>query len=295
VITADRLVITYRDALIWGGRHGLLDVVSISAFDDASALENASGEKALTLTKLLLAAALLLSALWRPGPANAESCRLALVLAFDVSISVDEREDRLQREGAAEALLSPEIARALFAAPGAVAMYAFEWSSHGDQKMMLDWTAISSPDDLARAAAIIAASQRSRADLPTGIGEALGHAITALRHGPDCPLRTIDVSGDGVNNDGYSPEIAYRAFDFSGVTVNGLAVQGAETQSEAELIDYYQSEVLHGPGAFLEVADGYDDYARAMRRKLFREVSELTLSMADPARFVTGYEGINTQ
>jgi hypothetical protein len=237
----------------------------------------------------------LLFAFWRPDPANSASCRLKLVLALDISSSVDEQEDRLQRDGVANALLSPDVARAFFAGPGAVAIYAFEWSSHGNQTSLLPWSVVNTPDDLALAAAAIAGSPRSRVDMPTGVGLALGHAITALRHGPDCVLKTIDVSGDGINNDGYSPAIAFRSFDFGGVTVNGLAVLGAETESEARLIDFYRSEVVHGPGAFLEVADGYNDYARAMGRKLFREVSEQNVSMADPARLTTGYDGISTQ
>jgi hypothetical protein len=237
----------------------------------------------------------LLVGFWRPEPANSASCRLALVLALDISISVDEREDRLQRQGVANALLSPDVARAFFAAPGAIAIYAFEWSSHGEQKSLLPWSVVNTPDDLALAAATIAGSPRSRVDMPTGVGEALGYASMALQHGPNCIAKTVDVSGDGVNNDGYSPAIAYRAFDFGGVTVNGLAVLGAETQGEAQLIDFYRSEVLHGPGSFLEVADGYDDYTRAMRRKLFREVSEPTVSMVDPVWLTIGSEGITTR
>jgi Protein of unknown function (DUF1194) len=239
--------------------------------------------------------AVLLVGFWRPEPAHAASCRLALVLGLDISISVDEREDRLQRQGVANALLAPDVARAFFSAPGAIALYAFEWSSHGEQTSLLPWSVVTTPDDLARAAATIAGSHRSRIDMPTGVGEALGYASMALRHGPNCIVRTIDISGDGVNNDGYSPAVAYREFDFGGVTVNGLAVLGAETQSETKLIDFYRSEVLHGPGAFLEVADGYDDFARAMRRKLFREVSEPTVSMADPTRLAHGSEGIGTR
>jgi hypothetical protein len=234
----------------------------------------------------------LLFALLRPEPANSASCRLALVLGLDISISVNEGEDRLQRHGVANALLSPDVARAFFASPGAIAVYAFEWSSHGEQTSLLPWSVVNTPDDLALAAATIAGSPRSRVDMPTGVGEALGHAIMAFRHGPSCIAKTIDISGDGINNDGYSPAIAYRAFDFGGVTVNGLAVLGAETESEARLIDFYRSEVLHGPGAFLEVADGYEDYARAMQRKLFREVSEPTVSMADPAWLAAGQGSI---
>jgi len=81
----------------------------------------------------------------------------------------------------------------------------------------------------------------------------------------------IDVSGDGITNDGFGPELAYRHFPFDGVTVNGLAVLGADPQVQ----DYYQDFVRHGPGAFVETAEGYAGFRRAMTRKLFREINDM--------------------
>jgi hypothetical protein len=76
----------------------------------------------------------------------------------------------------------------------------------------------------------------------------------------------------GENNEGFGPEQAYREFPFDGVVVNGLVVNGADFEAEVELIEFYRREVLFGPGAFLEIANGFDDYERAMRRKLEREL-----------------------
>jgi len=227
---------------------------------------------------LALAAALL--------PAPALACRLALVLALDTSSSVDPAEDRLQRQGLAAALLAPEVRAALFAVPAPVALHAFEWSGAEEQVTLLDWTLIETEADLAAAAATLGGSVRGRSDLPTALGSALGHAAVTLRQGPDCLLRKIDVSGDGPNNHRFPPASAYAAFDFSDITVNGLVILGAG--SEIDVVDYYAREVLHGPGAFLETADGYDDFARAMRRKLERELRPAVVGAAPGARPAPG-------
>jgi hypothetical protein len=98
-----------------------------------------------------------------------------------------------------------------------------------------------------------------------------------LRRAPPCDRRVIDVSGDGRGNDGFGPQAAYRAFDFAGVTVNGLAIAGAGE----DVVAYYRTQVAHGPHAFVEVAAGFEDYARAMRRKLLREILGPGLVRAD--------------
>lgn len=215
------------------------------------------------------------------GPAAA--CRLALVLALDVSSSVDPTEDALQRRGLAAALIAPEVQAAFFAVADPVALYAFEWSGVWDQTALTPgWVMIETPDDLSRAALAIADSRRSRNDMPTGMGAALGHGAIRLAEGPDCLYRTIDVAGDGENNEGYSPAIAYRTFPFDGVTVNALVINGADYEGEVNLLAFFHTEVIRGPGAFVEVASGYADYERAMRRKLLRELSVLAIGALPP-------------
>lgn len=204
-------------------------------------------------------------------PAAAEGCRLALVLALDVSSSVDAREDRLQREGLARALLAPAVARA-FLTGDPVALYAFEWSGSRAQVPLAsaDWEMVEEEADLRRISNRIAKSERSRANLPTAVGAALGHAATRLRGAPDCRARTVDVAGDGIHNEGFSPALAYQEFPFEGVTVNALIVGGAD--GDAALVAWFQAEVLRGPGAFSVYARGYEDYERAMEAKLLREL-----------------------
>lgn len=216
------------------------------------------------------------------GPADA--CRLALVLAIDVSSSVDAAEDTLQRGGLAAALIAPDVQEAFFASPDPVALTVFEWSGRYNQEDLTGWVLIETPADLLAVAETIATSKRSHNDFPTAMGHALGHAAIRFQNGPACLFRTIDMAGDGVNNDGFGPADAYNAFPFADVTVNGLVVNAAEFEAETDLIPFYRDQVIRGPGAFLEIANGFDDYETAMRRKLIRELSAQVIGQAAPKR-----------
>ena len=206
-------------------------------------------------------------------PAAAVECRLALVLAMDVSSSVDASEDALQRGGMVSALTSPEVVAAFFATDDRVALAVYEWSGRYNQEILLNWTLIDSPATLQRTAEKIAASKRSHNDFPTAMGYALGYGAGLLARAPRCHYNTLDMAGDGQNNEGFGPQAAYREFPFDDVTVNGLVVNGADFEAETGLIAFYKAQVLHGPGAFIEIAQGFEDYERAMRRKLERELT----------------------
>ena len=208
-----------------------------------------------------------------PAALAAAECRLALLLAMDVSSSVDAVEDRLQRGGTAAALLSDPVRRAFFASDLPVALAVYEWSGRYNQQMVLDWQMIDSPDDLTRAAGVVAGSQRRHNDFPTAMGYALGFGAAVMARAPRCLYKTIDLAGDGQNNEGFGPPLAYRSFDFDDVTVNGLVVNAADFEAETGLIAFYKREVLHGPGAFLVIANGFEDFERAMRIKLERELT----------------------
>jgi hypothetical protein len=225
----------------------------------------------------------------------AENCRLALVLALDVSASVDAEEDRLQRLGLARALLTPEVAQG-FLAGEAVALRVFEWSGPRLQEDTLPgWQMIRSEGDLARVARIIAESERVRWDYThspsTAVGAALLYAAEALRQSPRCAAQTIDISGDGESSDGISPAAVYASLPFEGVTVNALVVGGTlddrgESLNDGDLVAWYHHEVLRGPGAFCMLADGYEDYERAMSLKLARELQQpLVSGIAVPDRW----------
>ncbi len=212
------------------------------------------------------------------NPAQAQSCRLALALAIDISSSVDASEDALQRQGLASALIAPEVEAAFFGAPQPVALAVYEWSGSFNQVVLLDWRLIQTSGDLFAAAQHIGASRRSTNDFPTAMGHALAYGATLMQRAPKCLYQTIDISGDGKNNDGYEPANAYDHFPFDSVTVNGLVINAADFEGEIDLIPYYRDNVLRGPGAFLEIADGFEDFERAMRRKLERELRGLSLS-----------------
>ncbi|MGQ3486738.1 DUF1194 domain-containing protein [Roseovarius pacificus] len=219
--------------------------------------------------------AALAGALWACGawPAAA-ACRLALVLALDVSSSVDEMEYRLQRAGLAAALNAPDVRHAVLqGGQGHVALAAYEWSGRYRQRVLLDWRALHGPGDIDLAVAALAQGEREERMHPTAMGYGLGYAATLLERAPDCARRVIDVSGDGVNNDGFSPRLAYKHFPLDGVTVNGLVILGHDPEVEA----FYRREVIRGRNAFVEVARGFQDFETAMTRKLYRELSDIML------------------
>lgn len=199
---------------------------------------------------------------------SASACALALVLAMDGSASVDAREHQLQLNGLAIALSDPEVVNAIEAV-GGIYVTSFEWSGRYKQIQQLDWQFLSDAASAQKAADILRAALRGYTEFPTALGYALGHAAVLMEKAPvACRRKVIDVAGDGINNDGFGPSSAYKAFNFDGITVNGLVIAGADTAP----LEYYRANVIRGLGAFIEVAATYDDYADAMKRKLIREI-----------------------
>lgn len=212
-----------------------------------------------------------------------ENCRQALVLALDVSGSVNQREFDQQITGLANALNAPDVRQTILdGAHAPVALAVFEWSSQNHQFLIQPWISLRDETALDTAIARIRAHRKVRAGLKTATGTALGFASALLEDQSHCWLRTIDVSGDGRHNIGPSPDQVYRVLPFGRVTVNALVVGDPRTGQEghsavgitkAELLHYFETEVIHGADAFAMIADGYEDYARAMRRKLLRELA----------------------
>lgn len=220
------------------------------------------------------AAPLFAATLGLAAPAAAqEECRLALLLGMDVSASVDATEYQLQIEGLAASLIHPSVVQAALSGNGPVALSIYEWSGRFQQDVLVDWTLIYSEADLTSVAERVLRATRTHEDFPTALGYALGFAATHLERAPPCLFRTVDISGDGQNNDGFPPSAAYEHFPFGGVTVNGLAIGGASRGIE----DYYLEEVIHGPGAFVEYARNHEDFEEVMRRKLERELRVIIL------------------
>lgn len=201
-------------------------------------------------------------------PAPASACSLSLVLAMDASSSVDHLEHDLQLNGLANALSDPEVVQAIEAV-GGIWIMSFEWSGQRQHFLQFGWRYLENATDAEKAADELRSSHRGFIGFPTAIGYALGYAAVQMGRAPaNCARKVIDVAGDGINNDGFPPASAYKAFDFEGVTVNGLVIADKDTTT----IDYYREHVISGPGAFIEVAADYQDYARAMKRKLIREI-----------------------
>ena len=206
-------------------------------------------------------------------PAAAQDCRLALLLGMDVSASVDAQEYLLQRSGLIAALLSDEVQAGFLEGPGPVAFSVYEWSGRFQQDVLVPWTMVTSEADLVTIAEQISQGSRRSTDFPTALGYALGFAADKFAQAPQCLFNTLDVSGDGQNNDGFAPGSAYAHFPLDGITVNGLAIGGAQR----EIAEYYEQEIIRGPGAFVEFASNHDDFAEAMQRKLERELRVLIL------------------
>lgn len=201
------------------------------------------------------------------APLRAEPCRLALALGFDVSRSIDAAGYELQIGGLIGALFDPEIRAALLAPPAPVALAVYEWSGRRQQRLVQGWTLLRDEDDIDRVARAIALHPRSYDGL-TAVGAALDHGWRLLRRAPACDAQVIDIAGDGRNNEGPAPARIYARRDFADITVNGLAIGG----HESDILHYYATEVIHGPGAFAEFAATQAEFAAAFRRKLLREV-----------------------
>ena len=227
-------------------------------------------------------------ALALPGQA---ACRLSLVLAVDVSGSVDPREYRLQLDGIAAALLDAKVADQILATPETPVMLSvFEWSNSLYRRVIVDWKALGSYSDLVDVAGVLRAHFTRPKQGATAIGSAMLFADAMFQNGPRCWRRTIDISGDGTNNFGPEPELTRQLPAFNQVTINGLVIGSDATRGRderqmemMELSAYFRTRVIHGPGAFIEIAQGFDDFERAMTRKLLRETALPALGARPPA------------
>lgn len=179
-------------------------------------------------------------------------------------------------EGLAAAFGDETIRRAI-AQVGGIQVMAFEWSGRRQQVEIAPWRFVAGDAAIFGFAEVLKRHERGYTAFPTALGYALGHASRQFDTAPlNCARRVVDVSGDGVNNEGFGPAQAYANFPFEGIQVNGLVIAGADPDPVA----FYRNEVIRGPGAFMEVANGFVDFEAAMRRKLLREIVGGALSQA---------------
>lgn len=225
------------------------------------------------------AAAAFSAAVSRPKPARAEEpVDVLLVLAVDVSRSVDEDEARLQREGYRNAVSDPMVIEAIRGGMiGAIGVSYVEWAGAEYQRVVLPWTRISTPADAYSWASRL--DEAPRASLSwTSISGALEFSGGVLANAPfEGTRRVIDVSGDGVNNSGGAVEAVRDKLVADGVTINGLPIMNDRPTfgrlPPMPLDEYFRENVVGGVGAFVIPAEDFQAFGQAVKRKLIREIA----------------------
>ncbi|MFG1395058.1 DUF1194 domain-containing protein [Xanthobacter agilis] len=212
------------------------------------------------------------------GEAGTTPVDLELVLAVDISYSMDTEEQALQRNGYAAAVTSPEFLQALRLGPqGRIAVAYVEWAGENEQQVVVAWRIIDGPQTAQAFAAAVTSAPLHRV-YRTSISSALLYSADQFDlNGFKGPRRVIDVSGDGVNNQGPPVEVARDAVVGRGITVNGLPLvmkRGSAAAVDAPELDiYYEDCVIGGPGAFVIPVEHMSEFARAIKTKLVLEVA----------------------
>jgi hypothetical protein len=203
-----------------------------------------------------------------------------LVLAVDVSRSIDEDEARLQREGYRSAIASPQVVEAIRAGIlGAIGIAYVEWGGIEYQRTVLPWFRIASQEQAEEWAEMLGRAPRISLSW-TSISGGIEHARRLFAESPwEATRRVIDVSGDGVNNSGPPAEEARDRAVAEGITINGLPIMNDRPTfgrlPPIPLDEYYRESVIGGPGAFLVVAEDFTSFAIAVKRKLIREIAAI--------------------
>ena len=220
-----------------------------------------------------------LAALTAARSARAETpVDLQLVLAVDVSRSIDEVEAELQRRGYIEALTNDRVIDAILSGENKrIAVCYTEWAGTHYQMVVIDWTLIDSAAAARRFADKLAEAPRPSQSW-TAVGAALAHAGQRFEgSGFSSRRHVIDISGDGRTNDGPPAELVRDKLVVEGIVINGLPVMMNRTNfgrpPDLLLDKYYEENVIGGPGSFMIVADNFEQFGRAVRNKLVREVS----------------------
>jgi len=224
------------------------------------------------------------SALFAASPAQTEPVDLLLVLAADVSRSVDSQKFQLQREGYAAALADPRVIDAIqLGRRGRIGVLFLEWSGFGNQKVVIDWTVVDGPKAAQAFGDRLLESPRSFADR-TSISGGIDAAVAQLARAPfEGQRRTIDVSGDGTNNAGRDVGLARDEALALGISINGLVILSEtplpwnpeHTNPPGGLTKYYRDNVIGGPGSFVLEAKDFNSFGEAIVKKMIAEIAEL--------------------
>jgi len=234
------------------------------------------------MTAIAFALAAAASLVARPALAEEGTVDLLLVLAADVSRSVDEKKFKLQRDGYAAAIADPRVVRAMTAGPaGRIALCFIEWASNGEQTVVIDWIAVAGDGDAKGISARVREAPRSFMGR-TSISAAIDYSMAHLARSPfQAPRRVIDVSGDGTNNSGRPVTQARDEAIAAGVTINGLVILSEvplptnpqHTHPPGGLTAYYENNVIGGPGAFVLEAENFESFGQLMISKLIKEIA----------------------
>jgi hypothetical protein len=229
---------------------------------------------------ILLLIALILTPI--PFARAAEQVDLLLVLAMDVSRSMEQPKFLLQRQGYAAAISNPQVLSAINSGPHQkIAICFIDWSGPFEQRLVIDWSIIDGMEAAQHFGDLIGKAPRSFFN-STSIGAAINFAAAQIAKAPfEAERRAIDVSGDGTNNSGRDVKFFRDQAVARGIVVNGIVIltdiQFAQnpqhTNPPGGIEKYYRDNVIGGPGSFVVVAEGYESFGRAMVQKLVAEIA----------------------
>jgi hypothetical protein len=213
----------------------------------------------------------------------ADEVDLLLVLAVDVSRSIDAAKFQLQREGYAAAVADPRVLDAVKSGrTGRIGLSLVEWSGVGAQKVVVDWSIVGDMEAAKGFGDRLLEAPRSFADR-TSISGAIEFATGHLAKAPyDSGRRTIDISGDGTNNAGRDVTLQRDDAVAKGITINGLVILSENpmswnpdhTNPPGGLANYYKTNVIGGPNAFVMVAENFNSFGQAIIKKMIAEVAQ---------------------
>lgn len=231
-----------------------------------------------------LPAILLVLTALQPTPVASAPVDAAIVLAIDVSSSVDPATAMLQRDGHAQALEAPEVIAAIGRGyVGCIAITYFEWSNNGRKRSILPWSRLCSASDCQNAATAIRLKGARRGfGRRTSLSFAISHSGSLLDELP-APKKIIDISANGENNDASNLTLARSQVLARGYVINAIVASG-----DRALQHYFAEEIIGGQGAFAVSVGSPSDYPEAIRRKLVQEIGGTNPAMSRSDRISPG-------
>lgn len=201
---------------------------------------------------------------------RADACEVALLLSIDISGSIDAGEYAIQTKGLALAVSDSAIVDALVA--GQMTLAVVHWSGVGRQAVVIPWQKMLSPADVRAFATAVAAQTRAFTASDTAVGQAIDFSANQFKAVPDCRRKVIDISGDGPENSGFTDAAARARTHDLGIEINAIAI---EDMGQTDPVTRYYQKWVITRGGFVITARGLEDYPRAMREKIFREISKV--------------------